>query len=163
MKTMLKIAVVLVIGASIICFLFIQYFSPHPNPRSTFKYLVMKPIPNSVTNVKEGDRIALDSVFCVLWFQISRTDLQNILDSQHFTPINEDEEFKRWDQKSASEVKIQKEDYLTRWKQNIQYNTKLDVNFTKSWQIFILKEGNGRKYFFFDTNSTEAVFVAEAN
>ena len=105
----------------------------------------------------------LDSVFRVLLFQISRTDLQTILDSQHFTPIDENEEFKRWDQNSNSEIKIQKKDYLTRWKQNIQYNTKLDVNFTKSWQIFILKEGNGRKYFFFDTNSTEAVFVAEAN
>ena len=151
MKTWLNIAVVLVIGASIICFVcfsFIQYFFPHPNPRSTFKYLVMKPIPNSVTNVQEGDRIALDSVFRVLLFQISQTDLQKILDCQHFTPIDEGEEFKYWDTHINGYVRMQREEYFKYWERRILNVAKLDVSLTKDWQVYTLKERNGQKHLF---------------
>jgi len=105
----------------------------------------------------------MDSSFWVLRFEIQRTDLQTILTDQHFTPIDESQEFKRWDQKSQTEIKVQKEDYLNLWKQRIQNTVKLDIGFSNGWQIFTLKEGNGTKYFFFDANSLDAVFVADAH
>jgi ABC-type antimicrobial peptide transport system permease subunit len=159
MKTrfILGIAAVMIIVAS---FFVVQQIS---NPRKIFEQLVVKPIPHSVGTIEESSFITMDSVLRVLHFQISKADLQILLDRQQFTPIDDNKEFQRWDQNSESEVKIQKEDYLSAWKQRIEHSTKQPVNFTKTWQIFVLKEGNGRKYFFFDTNSTEAVFVAEAH
>jgi len=160
MKTRIKIAIVLAIIIVVGFFVAQQFF---PNPKKSFEQLVVKPVPNSIGTIEEGSFRTMDSVLRVLHFQISKTDLQSLLDSQHFAPIDESEEFKQWDQNSKSEVKIQKEDYLNSWKQRIHELTKLDVNFTKTWQIFVLKEGNGRKYFFFDTNSTEVVFIADAH
>ena len=105
----------------------------------------------------------MDSNLRVLHFKINKTDLITLLDRQHFTPINELEEFKQWDQNSKSEIRIQKEDYLNSWKQRIHELAKLDINLKNTLQIFVLKEGNGRKYFFFDTNSTEVLFIADAH
>jgi len=160
MKTRIKIsiasAIIIVVG-----FFVVQQFLP--NPKSSFEQLIVKPIPYSVRTIEEGNFRTMDSVLRVLHFQISKTDLQTLLDGQHFVPINENEEFKRWDQTSKGEVKIQKTDYLSSWKQRIHDSTKLDVSFSKTWQIFTLKDGNGTKYIFCDTNSTEALFVAEAH
>jgi hypothetical protein len=132
-------------------------------PQAAFKKLITTPIPNSVRTIEEKHFLTMDSSFWVLRFEIERTDLQTMLTSQHFTPIDESQEFKRWDQKSQTTIKIQKEDYLNSWKQRIQNTVKLDIRFSGSWQIFTLKEGNGTKYFFFDTNSTDAVFVADVH
>jgi hypothetical protein len=162
MKKILTIGIVLAIVIFAI-YSFKQWFYPAPNPEKTFRYLVANPIPNSVASIQEGNSIAMDSVFRVLSFQINKTDLKMILDSQHFVPIDENQEFKQWDSNSKQDVKISKDDYLNSWKQQIQRRVKLDVNFSNSWQIFTLKEGNGTKYFFFDTNSTAAVFVADAH
>jgi hypothetical protein len=162
----MKILLPVGIGLAIILFViysFKQRSFPTPNPTKTFAYLIVNPIPNSVVSIKEGNFIAMDSVFRVLSFQINRTDLNVILNNQHFVPIDENEEFKRWDINSKSEVVIQKEEYLSSWKRRIHEVAKLDVNFSNSWQIVLLKEGHGTKYFFFDTNSTEAVFVADAH
>jgi len=163
MKKVLPIGIILVTVIFVALYSFKQWFYPNPNPRNAFAQLVANPVPSSVDSIQQGNSIAMDSVFRVLSFQIGKTDLKMLLDSQHFTPIDENEEFKQWDQNSKSEIKIQKEDYLVYWKQRIQRTVKLDVNFTKTWQIFTLKEGRGQKYFFFDTNGTEAVFVAEVN
>jgi hypothetical protein len=162
-KKILPIGVILAVAIFVAFYSFKQWFYPNPNPRDAFAQLVANPVPNSVDSIQQGNFITLDSVFRVLRFQIDKTDLKVLLDSQHFTPIDENEEFKQWDQNSKGEIKIQKENYLAYWKQRIQRTVKLDVNFTKTWQIFTLKEGHGQKYFFFDTNSTEAVFVAEVN
>ena len=162
MKKLLPIGIVLAIIIFAI-YSFKQWFYPTPNPEKTFRYLITNPIPNSISSIQEGNSIAMDSVFRVLSFQINKADLKMILDSQHFAPVDENQEFKKWDQKSKDEIKIQKEEYLNYWKQRIQSTVKLDVNFSNSWQIFTLKEGNGTKYFFFDTNSTSAVFVADAH
>jgi len=164
MKKLLQIGIVIILAIVIlVAYSFKQWFFPTPNPTKTFRYLVVNPIPNSVTSIQEGNSIAMDSVFRVLTFQINKSDLKIILDGQHFTPIDENQEFKRWDSNSNQEITISKEDYLNRWKQQIHNQVKLDVSFSNSWQIFILKEGNGTKYFFFDTNSTAAVFVADAH
>jgi hypothetical protein len=162
-KTLLKIVIAFAIVFAAFIFIFQQWFFPHPNPRNVFEHLVTKPIPKSVGPIEEGHSIRLDSTFWALHFQISKVDLQTILTAQHFIPIDENEKFKRWDRSSASDVKISKEQYLNRWKQNISNTAKLNVNFAITWQIFNLKEGNGTKYFLFDTNSTDAVFVAAAH
>ena len=163
MKKLLPIGIVLAIVLAFVIYSFKQWFFPNPNPRDAFAQLIVNPVPNSVGLIQQGNFIALDSVFHVLHFSINKTDLKMVLDGQHFTPIDEDQEFKKWDQKSKDEIKIEKEEYLNHWKQNIQDTVKLDVVFSNSWQIFTLKEGKGTKYFFFDTNSLDAVFVAEVH
>jgi hypothetical protein len=161
MKTRTKI----LIASAIIIFasgIFIaQSFSK--TPQTAFKKLIATPIPNSVRAIEEKHFLGMDSSFWVLRFEIDGTDLKTILTDQHFASIDESQELKRWDQKSQIETKVLKEDYLNSWKQRIQNTVKLDVNFSNSWQIFILKEGGGIKYFFFDTNSLDAVFVADAH
>jgi hypothetical protein len=160
MKARIKIVIALAIIIVLALFIAQSFFK---NPRNSFEQLVVKPVPNSVGSIEEGSFRTMDSVLRVLHFQISKTDLQSLLESQHFIPIDENEEFKRWDQNSKSEVTIQKEDYLSSWRQRIHELTKLNVIFTNTWQIFTLHERHGRKYFFFDTNSAEAVFVADAH
>jgi len=154
MKKFLPIGIFLAVVIFAICYSFKQRFYPSLNPRKTFERLVVNPVPNSITNIEESYFLGLDSAFWVLHFQISRTDLENILTAQHFNPINENEQFKEYPRK---------EDYLFLWKTRIHELTKLDVNFTNSCAVFFLKEGNGTKYFFFDTNSTETVFIADAH
>src|SRR5256885_2111196 len=116
------------------------------SPRHTFEYLVVKPVPASVRSVEQGALYAMDSVFRVLRFEISKSDLHQLLDSQHFVPIKEDEEFRRWDQSTHREVSIQKEEYLKRWKDQIRDYANLEVGFTKDWQVYNIKEGHGQKY-----------------
>jgi hypothetical protein len=157
-KYIISIVVAIVLVAGVLA---VQHLSN--NPRSTFERLVLKPIPNSVQFIEQGKFSAMDSTLVVLHFQISKTDLQALLETQHFAPIDEGNEFKRWDQSSKDYVQIQKEDFLKLWKQRIQNSTKLDVNFTSSWQIYTLKEGAGEKYIFSDTSSTEVVFIAETH
>src|SRR5262249_12398307 len=98
--------------------------------------------------------------FVVLKFQIDKADLQRLLNIQHFIPIDENKEFKRWDQKSQDYVQIQKEEFLSLWKQRIKKTAKIEVPFTGKWQIYTLKEGRGEKYIFSDATDTEVVFVA---
>ena len=133
------------------------------NPRAVFERLVIKPIPESVRFIDQREHATMDSTFWVLHFQISKSDFQTLLSRQHFAPIDEGEEFRRWDQTSKRYIQTQKEDFLGYWKQRIQYSTKLEVNFAKDSQIFALKEIPGRKYLFFDSNTTDAIFVAEAH
>jgi hypothetical protein len=71
---------------------------------------------------------------------VTAMDVTALMAEMKFREIAEKEEFKQWDQNSKSEIKIQKEDYLAYWKQRIQRTVKLDVNFTKTWQIYTLKE-----------------------
>ena len=163
MSKPLKIGIVLAAVIFFVCFLIEQWLFPNPNPRTAFEQLVVKPIPDSVGLIEQGSFITMDSVLRVLHFQVSKPDLKTLLDGQHFSPIDEVEAFKRWDVNSKSEVKIEKEEYLDYWKKQIHQAAKLDVSFGKSWQIFVLKEGRGIKYLFFDTNSTEVVFVADAH
>ena len=105
----------------------------------------------------------MDSEFWVLRFQINNRDLQSILDSQHYVPIDQVAEFKRWDQNVKGFVQLQKDEYLQHWKQRIQDTTKLDVNFKNDTQIYILSEKAGKKYLFFETNSAQVVFVADSH
>ena len=133
------------------------------SPQAAFKRLVTQPIPNSVQALEERHFLTTDSSFWVLHFKIDKADLQTLIESLHFAPVSESEEFKRWDQNSKNYVKVQKEDYLNDWKSRIQNTTKLEVDFKTAWQVFVLKEGKGTKFLFFDTNSTEAVFVADAH
>lgn len=153
----LNVPVVVLAGA------LVGYQYTASSPRSMFERLVMKPIPESVRAIEQGSSRRMDSVFLVLQFEISRPDIERLLTSQKFGPVNEGEEFRRWDQKVNSGVPIQKEEYLKRWQQKIREQAKLNVNLTRDWQACTLKERGGRKYIFFNTNSTEAVFVAEAH
>jgi hypothetical protein len=110
MKSRIKVATasaIIIVGG----FFIVQQF--FPNPKRTFEQLVVKPIPNSVGTIEEGSFRTMDSVLRVLHFQINKTDLQTLLDSHRFAPIDENEEFKRWNQSSKTEVKIQKEEYLS--------------------------------------------------
>jgi len=115
------------------------------NPKSAFEYLVVKPIPASVVSVEQGGSRAMDSVFRVLHFKISKPDLRKLLDGQHFVQINEEDFDRQF------------------WEQRIRDTVKLNVNFTKDWQAFTLKENGGQKYIFSNTTSTETVFVADAH
>jgi hypothetical protein len=152
MKTPLKIVIILAIAVLVTGYFVIHSF--FQTPQAAFKRFIAKPIPISVHSLEEGHFLAMDSTFWALHFQISKMDLDSILNTQHFAPIEENPEFKEYDQK---------EKYLFYWKERIYSSAKLDVNLANSWQIVFLKEVNGTKYFFFDTNSTEAVFVAEAH
>jgi hypothetical protein len=96
----------------------------------------------------------MDSVFRVLCFNIGTADLRQILDAQGFKPTSTGD----WRGSNHSP-----EDYLKSWKERIERLTKLKVHFTPDWQAYMLKEGNGRKYIFCNTNSSEAVFVADAH
>lgn len=113
------------------------------SPKSAFEHLIAKPIPASVRSIEQGTHRAMDSVYRVLRFEISRPDLEKLLDSQHFVPLTEAWDFKRSEQR-------------------IQYYTKLQVTFTADWQAYTLKEKGGEKYIYFNTNNTEVVFVADA-
>ena len=161
MKTRIKITIALAAAILVIGFFIIPGF--FQSPQNIFRRLVAKPIPASVQSLEEGHFLTMDSTFWALHFQMNKADLGAILNAQHFTLIDEVEKFKRWDVNSNSEVKIEKEEYLDWWKKQIHLSAKLDVSFGKSWQIFVLKEGHGTKYLFFDTNSTEVVFVADAH
>jgi hypothetical protein len=113
------------------------------SPKGAFEHLIAKPIPASVRSIEQGTHRAMDSVYRVLHFEISRPDLEKLLDSQHFVPLSEAWDFKRSEQR-------------------IQNYTKLQVTFTADWQAYTLKEKGGEKYIYFNTNSTEVVFVADA-
>jgi hypothetical protein len=132
------------------------------SPKQTFEKLIAKPVPKSVQFIEEGSRLAMDSIFQVMRFQISNIDLRSLLRNQHFTPIDESKEFKGWDQNSQDYIQIPKKEFLEQWKRRIQSSTKVKVNFTESWQIYTLKENHGRKYIFADTYGPEVVFIAMA-
>jgi hypothetical protein len=114
------------------------------SPRSSFEHLIAKPIPASVRSIEQGNYRAMDSVYRVLHFEISRPDLEKLLDSQHFVPLAEAWDFKRSEQR-------------------IRTYTKLQVTFTADWRAYIRKETGGEKYIYFNPNSTEVVFVADAH
>jgi hypothetical protein len=132
------------------------------NPRSTFEYLIAKPVPSSVDSIEEGSFRTLDSVFRVLRFKIEALDVRSILDSQGYKPVGK-EELQRWDSQAGQMASITQEEYLQDWQGRVQALTKLRVHFTKDWQAYILVEGHGRKYLFCNTNSSETVFVADAH
>jgi len=113
------------------------------SPRSAFEHLIAKPIPASVQSVEQGTHRAMDRVYRVLRFEISRPDLERLLASQHFVPLPGTWDFKRSEQ-------------------CIQNYTKLQVTFTAAWQAYTLIEKGGEKYIYFNTNNTEVVFVADA-
>jgi hypothetical protein len=104
----------------------------------------------------------MDSVYRVLSFKISTPDVYTILDSQGFRPIGKGE-LERWDPKQKSMVSITQEEYLTHVQQNIENLTAVRVHFTTDWQAYVLKQGEGRKYILCNTNTSEAVFVADAH
>lgn len=133
------------------------------SPRRTFEKLLQTPIPNSVRLIDQGKLSSMDSNFVVLHFQISKSDLQALLSIQHFVPIDESSEFRRWDQNSKGYIQIQKEEFFRLWQQRIRNSTGLEVLFTNAWQIYTLKEGGGEKYIFSDENGMEVVFVADAH
>src|SRR6266850_1894003 len=99
------------------------------NPRSTFEYLVTKPVPPSVDTIQEGGFRTMDSVFRVLCFNIGTSDIRNILDAQGYKPVGRDE-LKRWDPRAGEMASISHEDYLKGWEVRIQSLTKLKVHFT---------------------------------
>jgi hypothetical protein len=119
------------------------------NPRSTFEYLVTKPIPPSVGSIQEGGFRALDSVFRVLCFKMETADLHKIVDARGYKPVGKAE--------------LTQEDFLKVWERRIEYSTKLKVQFTEDWKAYRLKEGHGTKYIFCDTNTLAVVFVADAH
>lgn len=123
-----------------------------PSPRSTFEYLVAKPIPQSVNSIQEGSFRAMDSVFRVLRFNISAAELRSILDSQGYKPLSQEEMGSR-----------NRQDYLRHWEQRIKAVTKLEIHFAENAQGLTLKEGRGQKYMFWSTNTPEVVFVADAH
>lgn len=122
------------------------------NPRSTFEYLVAKPVPQSVDSIQEGGFRTMDSVFRVLRFNIATPDMRKILDSQGYKPVGQEE----------SQGRDHKE-YLQYWEERIAQVTKVEVHFTEDWQTYTLKEGHGQKYIFCNTNTSEAVFAADAH
>lgn len=161
MKTRYIVGSILIIALIIAGIAITRSFST--SPTNTFEMLVTKPVPSTVTSIESGHFGTMDSSFWALRFQIGKDDLRALLDNQHFAPVNETEEFKSWDVKSNAEVRIQKEQYLKLWRKRILNTAKLDVNFTTNWLIYTLKEEHGQKYMFCDTNSNEAVFVADAH
>lgn len=156
-KILITSALAIFVSGVFIAQLFFQ------TPQAAFKRFVTTPVPNSVRAIEEKHFLALDSSFWVLRFEIDSGDLQKTLTAEHFKPIDEGQEFKRWGQKAQAETQIKKEDYFNSWKQRIQNTVKLDVNFSNSWQIFMQEEENGTKYFFFDTNSSGAVFIVDSH
>jgi len=119
------------------------------NPRSTFEYLVTKPIPLSVGPIQEGGLRTMDSVFRVLSFKMAAADLYKLLDLQGYKPLVNDE--------------LTREDYLKRWERRIEESANLKVHFTADWNAYRLVEGHGTKYIFCDTNTSAVVFVADAH
>ena len=124
------------------------------NPRATFEHLVTKPVPASVHQIQESGFRAMDSVLRVLSFNIRTPDLQSILDAQKYKPVDADELMHRH---SAS-----RDEYLRSWELQIERLAKLKVHFTSDWQAYKLNDGGGQKYIFCNTNTSEAVFVADA-
>ena len=113
-----------------------------PTPRAAFEYLVAQPVPASVAHIEEGGFRTMDSVFRVLRFDISSPDMQNILSSQGYKPTEGN-----WDY----------------WEKRIQQVTKLQVHFGEDWHAYTLQEGHGQKFIFSNTNTSRAVFVADAH
>jgi hypothetical protein len=119
------------------------------DPRSTFEYLITKPVPRSVGPIQEGGFRTLDSVFRVLCFNMEVADLYKIVDVQGYKPVSKDE--------------LTQENYLKGWERRIEYSAKLKVHFTADWNAYRLVEGHGTKYVFYDTNTSAVVFVADAH
>jgi hypothetical protein len=114
-------------------------------PKTAFEYLVFQPVPASIGHIEEGRFRTMDSVFRVLRFDISPPDMQKILSSQGYRPVDGDEQ---WDY----------------WEKRIRMCTKLQVNFGKGWQAHTVKDPpNGQRFMFYSSNLSQAVFVADAH
>jgi len=125
----------------------------------------MNPVPKSVQSIEEKHIFALDNTFWALRFDINSQDLQNLIDKQIFTPINEHEEFQKWDRDAKNYIPIPKSEYLQLWTRRIKNTVNLDVILPENCNVFVSKNGRDDKYLFVVTNSAtaEAVFVAEAH
>ena len=152
-----------IIGLAIIVMGFAAIQLLRENPKTVFERLVEKPIPKSVQFIRQGRFVAMDSKLLVLHFRISKSDLEALLKNQHFSPIDEGKEFKRWDQNTMNYVRIPKTEYLELWKHRISEATNLDIDLTNTWQIYILNEGVGEKLIFAALDGTDVVFVADAH
>ncbi len=128
-------------GVAYIVYLFLPL-----QPEQMFTKFVMKPIPKSVRIIQERHKLAMDHAFWVLHFEMSTLDLNKLLDNKGFVPVNEKEEFKRWDQDTLRFVTIQKDEYLQRWMKRIHNTLHLGVNSSKDCQIFIKDERNEKKH-----------------
>ena len=148
---------------------YITFLSLPLTPEKVFRRILMKPIPKSVRIIEERHVIAMDHAFWVLHFEIATLDLNKLLDSKGFVPVNETEEFKRWDQDTLRFVTIQKHEYLQRWMRRTNNTLHLEINLSKDCQIFIKDERNEKKriydskYVFIQKSSDSAdiVFVAD--
>ena len=105
-------------------------------PEEVFRRMMMKPIPKSVRIIEERHLSAMDHTLWVLHFEIATLDLNKLLDSKGFVPVNETEELNRWDQDTLGFVTIQKHEYLQRWMRRINRTLHLEVNLSKDCQIF---------------------------
>jgi len=138
-------------------------------PEKVFRRFLVKPIPKSVRIIEERHVMAMDHAFWVLHFEITTLDLKKLLDSKGFVPVNETEEFQRWDHTTLRFVTIQKHEYLQRWMQRINNTLHLEINLFTDCQIFIKDERNEKKriydskYIFVhkSSDSADIVFVAD--
>ena len=105
----------------------------------------------------------MDSVFSVVRFRISPTDFKALIDHLNFLPINEEEEFKRLDQKSSTDVRITKSEFLIEWQRRILNMSKVDVSFGSDWKVFSSHEKGVKKYIFVNPAESEVIFVLNVN
>ena len=155
-----KIGIVLLIA--VFGFFIVRALSPTPRtPRDAFERLIVKPMPSSVSSLKVGGFLGMNDAFQIFCLQIGKPDLQLIVDSRHFVPVDEQNEFEAWDTTLDRHRQVQKSEYLRGWEQKIKDVVKLDWHLTDSCQIYLLKEKNCETRLFAETNSSAAVFVFE--
>ena len=86
----------------------------------------------------------MDSFFWVLRFQISNSDRKKLLDDAGFVPAFE-------------------EDNLWLWNERIRGNAQIHIRIAEDWQAYASKEKVAKKYIFYNTNSSEVVFVLDSH
>jgi len=156
-----------ILGSTLIALIIIvsAFYFFHSSPEKSFMRLVMTPIPKSVRQIQEKHNLAMDSAIWVLHFEMDKSDLQELLSGQKFTPIDEISEYKQWNQNIKNYVQISKEEYLKSWAERIKKSVDFNTNMTKDWQVYTVNEKRGEKYVFFLTNNSNAeiIFVAEVH
>jgi len=101
----------------------------------------MKPVPESLREIRLGRLVAMDAAFWVLRFKLDSNDLHRLLQSQHFVPNNNGD--------------------FEKWKQRIRANVEMDINLTAEWQTYAADNEKVEKRLFVNTNSLDIVFVLQ--